>query len=214
MSVSGAPGSHTTSITHKVGVLCSLLLSCLGSSYVVLFSILVYLFLTSSICFLSLCRHSLIGQPTSRLPPSRPAHPTLRFLLRFLFRSVYLLFIFYFAFLSVSLYRHTLLGQSTSRFPPSRPAHTTTRLLIRYVFRSLFLLFIFYFVIVSFSFYTHSLIGQLTSRFLPSRPAHTTIRFFCRFSVVLSLAPPPFLFSPCLVSSCFVSSYTLLPCLV
>ena len=70
VSVSGAPGSHTTYITHKVGVLCTLLLSCLGTSYVVLFSICLYLFLSSSICFLSLYRHSLIGQSTSRLPTS------------------------------------------------------------------------------------------------------------------------------------------------
>ena len=103
VSVSGAPGSHTTYITHKVGVLCSLLLSCLGSSYVVLFSIFIYLFLSSSICFISLYRHSLIGQSTSRLPPSRPAHTTLRFLFRYLFRSLYHFFIFYFLFVSFFL---------------------------------------------------------------------------------------------------------------
>ena len=100
VSVSVAPGSHTTYITHKVGVLCTLLSSYLGTSYVVLFSIFIYLFLSSSICFLSLSRHSLIGQSTSRLPPSRPA---LRFLLRYLFRSLYLFFIFYFLFLCFSL---------------------------------------------------------------------------------------------------------------
>jgi hypothetical protein len=78
-------------------------LSCLGSSYVVFFSIFLFLFLSSSICFFSLYRHSLIGQSTSRLPPSRPAHTTLRFLFRYLFRSLYLFFIFYFLFVSFSL---------------------------------------------------------------------------------------------------------------
>jgi hypothetical protein len=37
----------------------------------------------------------LIGHSTSRLLPSRPAHTTIRFLLRYLFRSLYLFFIFY-----------------------------------------------------------------------------------------------------------------------
>ena len=77
-------------------VLSWLLLCCL-------FSIFLFLFLSSSICFFSLYRHSLIGQSTSRLPPSRPAHTTLRFLFRYLFRSLYLFFIFYFLFVSFSL---------------------------------------------------------------------------------------------------------------
>ena len=89
VSVSGAPGSHTTYITHKVGVLCTLLLSCLGTSYVVLFSIFIYFFLSSSIYFLSLYRHSLIGQSTSRLPPSFSQSTTIRFLFRSLFRSLF-----------------------------------------------------------------------------------------------------------------------------
>jgi hypothetical protein len=126
-------------------------LSCLGSSYVVLFSIFNYLFLSSSICFVSLYRHSFRGESTSRLPPSRPAHTTLRFLFPHLFRSLYLFFIFYFLFVSFSLYRHSFIGQSTSRLPPSRPAHTTLRFVIRYLFRSLYLFFIFSFLFVSFS---------------------------------------------------------------
>ncbi len=129
----------------------------------VLFSCLVLAPLMLSISFfhllfvfsLSIDRHSFIGQSTSRLPPSRPAHTTLRFLSRFLFRSLILSFIFYFLFV-FSLYRPYFIRQSTSRLPLSRYAHTTLRYLFRYLFRSLYLFFIFFFLCVSFSLSRHS----------------------------------------------------------
>ena len=72
----------------------------------------------------------MIGHSTSRLPPSRPAHTTIRSLFRYLFRSLFLFFIFYFLIVSFSFYRHSFIGQSSSRLLPSRPAHTTIRFLL------------------------------------------------------------------------------------
>jgi hypothetical protein len=138
--------------TLQTRLVCCVLFSCLVLAPLMLSISFFHLLFVFS---LSIDRHSFIGQSTSRLRPSRPAHTTLRFLSRYLFRSHSFLHLL-FSICFFSLYRPNFIRQSTSRLPLSRYAHTTLRYLFRYLFRSLYLFFIFFFLCVSFSLSRHS----------------------------------------------------------
>ena len=173
--------------TLQTRLVCCVLFSCLVLAPLMLSISFFHLLFVFS---LSIDRHSFFGQSTSRLRPSRPAHTTLRFLSRYLFRSLILSFIFYFLFVFSLSTGPTSFGSQrlACHSHDTRTRHSGIYFAICFVL-SIFSSSSFFYVFLSLSLGTPRLGSQRLACHLHD-PRTRPSGFFFAFSFVLSFFSP------------------------